>query len=172
MRCAARADATCVVQSCTLFLPDMAILPYHISVVPPPQRTVLLEGPIIRSLLALAVPIMAANILQSAYQIIDAFWVGRLGGAAVAAVSLSFPVMFLMFAVGAGLSMAGSTLIAQYVGARNERMVGHVAGQTILMVGLASLILGTIGYFTAPSLLRLMGVAPDVYPGALGFMRV
>lgn len=137
-----------------------------------PPKNKLLEGPILRSLLTLAIPIVTANVLQSAYQIIDAFWVGRLGGAAVAAVSLSFPVMFLMFAVGAGLSMAGSTLIAQYVGARNERMVGHVAGQTILMVMLASLVLGTIGYFVAPALLQLMGVAPDVYAGALGFMRV
>jgi putative MATE family efflux protein len=115
---------------------------------------------------------VAANVLQSAYQIIDAFWVGRLGGAAVAAVSLSFPVMFLMFAVGAGLSIAGSTLIAQYVGARNDKMVGHIAGQTLLMVILASLILGTAGFFAAPVLLRLMGVGPDVYAGALGFMRV
>ena len=137
-----------------------------------PPKNKLLEGPILRSLLTLAIPIVAANVLQSAYQIIDAFWVGRLGGTAIAAVSLSFPVMFLMFAVGAGLSMAGSTLIAQYVGARNERMVGHVAGQTILMVVLASLVLGAIGYFTAPALLRLIGVAPDVYSGALGFMRV
>jgi putative MATE family efflux protein len=132
----------------------------------------LLEGPILRSLLALAVPIVAANALQSAYQLIDAFWVGRLGGAAVAAVSVSFPAMFLMFAIGGGLSMAGSTLIAQYVGARNQRMVGHVAGQTLLMVALASLVLGAGGWFGAPALLRLMGVADDVYPGALGFMRV
>jgi len=139
--------------------------------VPPPNNK-LLEGPILRSLLALAVPIVAANVLQSAYQIIDAFWVGRLGGPAVAAVSVSFPVMFLMFAVGAGLSIAGSTLIAQYVGARNEAMVGHVAGQTLLMVILASLVLGVLGYLGAPALLHAMGVAPDVYPGALGFMRV
>ena len=132
----------------------------------------LLEGPILRSLLTLAVPIVAANILQSAYQIIDAFWVGRLGGAAVAAVSLSFPVMFLMFAIGAGLSIAGSTLIAQFVGAGNHKMVGHVAGQTLLMVIAASLVLGATGFFAAPALLRLMGVAPDVYDGALGFMRV
>src|SRR3954465_4865360 len=131
-----------------------------------------LEGPILRSVLALAVPIALANVLQSAYQLIDAFWVGRLGGAAVAAVSVSFPAMFLMFAIGGGLSMAGSTLIAQYVGARNDRMVGHVAGQTLLMVAIASLVLGSGGYLAAPALLRLMGVAPDVYPGALGFMRV
>jgi putative MATE family efflux protein len=138
----------------------------------PPPKNKLLEGPILRSLLTLAVPIVAANALQSAYQLIDAFWVGRLGGDAVAAVSVSFPAMFLTFAIGGGLSMAGSTLIAQYVGARNQRMVGHVAGQTLLMVALASIVLGGIGFFGAPTLLRLMGVAPDVYPGALSFMRV
>ena len=138
----------------------------------PPSNNVLLEGPILRSLLKLAVPIVLTNVLQSAYQIIDAFWVGRLGGAAVAAVSVSFPVMFLMIAVGAGLSIAGSTLIAQYVGARNEKMVNHVAGQTLLMVVLAAIVLGAVGYAITPSLLRLMGVGPDVYAGALGFMRV
>jgi putative MATE family efflux protein len=138
----------------------------------PPSRNKFLEGPILRSLLALAVPIVAANALQSAYQLIDAFWVGRLGGAAVAAVSVSFPAMFLTFAIGSGLSMAGSTLIAQYVGARNHRMVGHVAGQTLLMVAIVSVVLGVGGYLVAPALLRLMGVGPDVYPGALAFMRV
>src|SRR5262245_44442972 len=91
----------------------------------------LLEGPIVRSLITLAVPIVIANILQSAYQIIDACWVGRLGGAAVAAVSVSFPMMFLSIALGAGLAVAGSTLIAQYFGARNREMVDHVAAQTL-----------------------------------------
>jgi putative MATE family efflux protein len=137
-----------------------------------PPKNKLLEGPILRSLLSLAIPIVATNALQSAYQLIDAFWVGRLGGAAVAAVSVSFPPTFLMFAIGGGLSMAGSTLIAQYVGARNERMVGHVAGQTLLMVALVSLVLGVAGYLGAPALLRLMGVGADVYPGALAFMHV
>jgi putative MATE family efflux protein len=149
----------------------MSFLPAHIDSVAFPKDK-LLEGPILRSLVALAVPIVATNALQSAYQLIDAFWVGRLGGAAVAAVSVSFPALFLMFAIGGGLSIAGSILIAQYVGARNPRMVGHVAGQTLLMVALASIVLGAIGYLGAPALLRLMGVAPDVYPGALGFMRV
>ena len=49
-----------------------------------PLKNKLLEGPILRSLLTLAIPIVAANVLQSAYQIIDAFWVGRLGGTAIA----------------------------------------------------------------------------------------
>ena len=125
----------------------------------------LLEGPIVKSLLALAMPIALANILQAAYQLIDAFWVGRLGGSAVAAVSVSTPVMFLTIGLGAGLALAGSTLIAQYFGARNQEMVDHVAAQTLLMIVLVSVVLGGLGYLFAPQLLRLMGVAPGRLPG-------
>src|SRR4051812_13836760 len=132
----------------------------------------LLEGPIVKSLLALAIPIALANILQAAYQLIDAYWVGRLGGSAVAAVSVTTPVMFLTIGLGAGLALAGSTLIAQYFGARNQEMVDHVAAQTLLMIVFVSVVLSVFGYLFAPTLLRLMGVGPDVFPGAVGFMRV
>jgi putative MATE family efflux protein len=132
----------------------------------------LLEGPIVPSLLKLAIPIVLANVLASAYQLTDAFWVGRLGGNAVAAVSVSFPVIFVLIAVGMGFGIAGSTLVAQYMGAGNQPMVNHVAAQTLLMVALTSAVLGAVGYMIAPGLLHLMGVAPDVYDGALQFMRV
>lgn len=137
-----------------------------------PNAQKLLEGPIINSLLTLAIPIVLTNILQAGYQIIDAFWVGRLGGEAVAAVSVTFPVVFLSISLGAGLAIAGSTLIAQYVGAKNYEQVNHIAAQTILMIVLVSVLLGFLGYIAAPVLLRLMNVAPEVYEGALGFMRV
>jgi putative MATE family efflux protein len=132
----------------------------------------LLEGPILKSLLTLAIPIVLANVLQAGYQLIDAFWVGRLGGNAVAAVSLSTPVMFLTIGLGAGFALAGSTLIAQNFGARNQEMVDHIAAQTLLMIVLVSIVLGVIGYAVAPTLLRLMGAPPEVLPGAIGFMRV
>ena len=132
----------------------------------------LLEGSILRSLLTLAVPIALANVLQAAYQLIDAFWVGRLGGAAVAAVSVSTPIMFLSIGLGAGLALAGSTLVAQYFGAGNQDMVDHVAAQTLVMIVLVSVLLGAIGFVITPALLRLMGVAPEVLGGAVGFMRV
>jgi putative MATE family efflux protein len=137
----------------------------------PDKHNPLLEGPILSSLLKLTVPIILLQLLQAAYQLIDAFWVGRLGGNAVAAVSVTTPFVFLSIAIGAGLAIAGSVLIAQYVGARNQAMVNHVAGQTLLLVLLISVSLGAAGYFLAPELLRLMRVAPEVYDGALGFMR-
>jgi putative MATE family efflux protein len=136
------------------------------------RRTLFLEGPIARALLTLAGPIILGNVLQTGYQLTDAFWVGRLGAAAVAAVSVSFPVTFLVIALGAGLAMAGATLTAQYVGAGRQDLVNHVAAQTMLMVVITSVVLGALGYALSPSLLKLLGVAADVYAGALGFMRV
>ncbi|SPJ33493.1 Multidrug export protein MepA [Kushneria phyllosphaerae] len=132
----------------------------------------LLEGPVLGSLLKLSVPIVLANILQSGYQLIDAFWVGRLGGHAVAAVSVSFPVTFLLIALGSGFSMAGSTLVAQHMGAGNHHRVNQVAGQTILLVVVTSLFLSVIGILLAPGLLGLLGVEEAVYDAALVFLRI
>ncbi|HEY1838310.1 MAG: MATE family efflux transporter [Rhizomicrobium sp.] len=132
----------------------------------------LLEGPILRSLFLLAVPIMGANILQVAYSLVDAFWVGRLGAAAVAAVSISMPLMFVLIAAGMGFAIAGTTLIAQYTGARDHAMVDHVASQTLITIVAISVILGALGFILTPWLLHLMGLAPDVYRNALSFLRV
>jgi Na+-driven multidrug efflux pump len=139
---------------------------------PSDRQKLFLEGPIGRVLVRLAIPIILGNLLQTGYQLTDAFWVGRLGAAAVAAVSISFPVTFLVIALGAGLGIAGATLSAQYMGAGRQDLVNHVAAQTMLMVTVTSAVLGAAGYAVAPLLLDLLGVAPDVHAGALGFMRV
>ena len=142
---------------------------------PAPRRAFdprLLEGPIVTSLFLLAVPIMGTNLLQIAYQLIDAFWVGRLGAYAVASVSISMPVMFLMISAGIGFAVAGTTLIAQYVGAGNRTMVDHVAAQTLLTIATLSVVLGFIGFVGSPYLLGLMGTAPEVYANAVSFLRV
>jgi Na+-driven multidrug efflux pump len=132
----------------------------------------LLEGSIVRSLFLLALPIMGANILQVAYQIVDAFWVGRLGAAAVAAVSITLPVMFVLIAAGMGFAIAGTTLIAQYTGARDHQMVDHVGAQTLLTILVVSIVLGAVGYALTPEILHLLGVAPDVRANALAFIRI
>jgi MATE family, multidrug efflux pump len=139
---------------------------------PHDRQKLFLEGPIGTALFRLAVPIILGNVLQTGYQLTDAFWVGRLGATAVAAVSISFPLTFLVIALGSGLAIAGATLSAQYMGAGRQDMVNHVAAQTMLMVAITSVVLGTAGYILSPYLLELVGVAPDVYQGALGFMRV
>lgn len=138
----------------------------------PERQHLFLTGSIPRALLTLAVPIIFANLLQSGYQLTDTYWVGRLGDAAIAAVAVSSPVTFLVIAMGGGLAMAGATLTAQYMGAGRQERVNQVAAQSMLMVTCVSILLGALGFMLAPHLLSLLGVAPEVFAGALKFMRV
>ena len=89
-------------------------------------RKSLTEGPILKVLLALSLPIIGINLLQTGYQLVDAFWVGRLGANAVAAVSISFPINFLLISLSSGFAFAGAILVAQYAGAKNLKMVNQM----------------------------------------------
>jgi putative MATE family efflux protein len=130
------------------------------------------EGSIVRALVRLSVPVVLANLLQTAYQITDTFWVGQLSHEAVAAVSLSFPVNFLLVAIGGGLPIAGSVLIAQYKGRGDEPAMNHVTAQTLLMVLIVSLVLSAGGFVFAEPIMRLMDAEPDVLPDAVRFLQV
>src|SRR5205807_2082430 len=131
----------------------------------------LINAPIGVTLLRLSVPIILANVLQTAYAMTDTFWVGRLNKESVAAVSLSFPINFLMIAVAGGLPIAGTVLIAQYRGRGDNTAMNHVASQTMIMSFLVSLALSIPGYFLAEPVMRLMGATPEVLPIARDFMR-
>ncbi len=132
----------------------------------------LTEGSILKSLLILAIPIILANLLQTAYQLIDTFWVGRLGADAVAAVSISFPFIFLIVSFGGGLAIAGTILVAQYYGKKDKKAVDHIASQTLMMIVIVSIILAVIGYLLSPFLVSLMGVEESVYSDAVFYLRV
>ncbi len=135
-------------------------------------RNNLTEGSILKSLIILSVPIIFVSILQSAYQLIDTFWVGRLGTDAIAAVSISFPIIFLIVSLGGGLSVSGTILVAQYKGKKDKKAVDHIAGQTLLMVFIVSVILSVFGYFLSPFLVSLMGVESNVFSNAVSYMRI
>ena len=132
----------------------------------------LTEGSILKSLIALSIPIIFVNLLQTAYQLTDTFWVGRLGTEAVAAVSISFPIIFLIISLGGGLAMAGTILVAQYKGRENKKAVDHIASQTILAVVLISIVLATIGYALSPFLIHLMNVETAVFSSAVLYMKI
>ena len=136
------------------------------------QKNNLTEGSILKSLIVLAVPIIFANILQATYQLTDTFWVGRLGTDAVAAVSISFPIIFLIISLGTGLAMAGTILVAQYKGRNNQKAVNHITSQTLMMVVVISIILAAIGYILSPFLIGLMGAEPGVYSSAVPYMKI
>jgi len=130
------------------------------------------QGAILPAVLRLAVPVIISITLQSAYQLVNTFWVGRLGGEAVAAISVTAPLFFFLVVMGNGLSIAGSVFVAQYSGARDPRMVNHVAAQTMLMVAIVALVLSLLGLISAEGALRLIGVPPDVLQPAAAYLRI
>ncbi len=137
-----------------------------------PRANHLTEGPILRSLAALTVPIVFANILQTGYQLTDTFWVGRLGAGAVAAVSLSFPVVFLLISLGSGLGIAGTILVAQHKGRRDQERVNYVSAQTVVMMLAASVVVTVVGTLASAPAMRLMGAAPEVVRDAISYLRI
>jgi putative MATE family efflux protein len=130
------------------------------------------DSKIIKPLLALAGPIILANFFQAAYQLTDAFWVGRLGEKGVAAVAVTSPVIFFMMSLGIGFAIAGATLTAQYFGAKNEKMISHSAAQTLITVVTVSLLLSAIGFTFAPNILHFLGVDDSIFNSALAFLRI
>ncbi len=130
------------------------------------------ENSILKSLLKLAIPIVLANILHSAYQITDTFWVGRLGSGAVAAVSLSFPIIFFIISLGGGMAVAGGILVAQYKGKKDYSKINFMAGQTFLMMTFASILLSVLGYLVSPIIIKLMGADLFVVESAISYMRI
>lgn len=130
------------------------------------------EGRIFSSLFSLAVPIILANTLQTAYQLIDTFWLGRLGANAVAAVSISFPLLFLVLSVGSGLTLAGTVMVSQYKGAENQKMVDFSSSQVIALVLVVSTILAAISYTAAGPLLYLIGAGPEILQDSTDYFKV
>lgn len=131
------------------------------------------EHPSLRkSLLSLAGPIILANFFQAAYQLTDAFWVGRLGEKAVAAVAVSAPIIFFMISLGIGFAIAGAILTAQYFGAKDEKMVSHSSAQTLLMVFVVSLITSFLGFFLSGIILNFLSVSSDIYGSAKSYLQI
>lgn len=130
------------------------------------------EGPILKALLTLSIPIMLANMFQSLYSLTDTFWVGRLGTNAVAAVSISFPIIFLLISMGAGLATAGAILVSQYKGSGDTKKVNHVCAQTLIMMVTVSIITSLIGYFLSPFAMRIMGAENAIMADAVGYLQI
>src|SRR6056297_987121 len=91
----------------------------------------IIEGPILKSLMRLAWPIIISQLMQTLYNLVDTLWVGRVGANAVAAISISFPILFLMIAIAAGLTIAGTAIIAQFKGAGRSEEINKVMGQLV-----------------------------------------
>ena len=132
----------------------------------------LTEGPIGPPLVLLAMPIVITNLLQTAYNLADTFWLGRYSTDALAAISFAFPLIFLLIALGLGIAVAGAIMIAQATGAEDTELAAYTASQTLSYALLASVGFGAIGYVAVGPLIELFGAEPQVVTLATAYMQI
>ena len=125
-----------------------------------------------RSLVVLAVPIMLNNLLQMLYNLVDAWFLGRIGAEAVAAPTISFTLIFFLIVFGIAFSMAGTTLIAQSKGRGDMERANFYAGQTATLLVAMSVAISAIGLVFTPSLLRIMQVPAESYEYTRQYMTI
>lgn len=137
-----------------------------------PEPGTLTEGGILRPLVALSVPIVVTNLLHSAYTLADTFWLGRYSTDALASVTLAFPLVFLLISLGFGVSVAGSVLVAQYIGGDQPRMAEFAAAQTVGFAVVVSVALGLTGVLAVEQLLSVFTATAAVRTGAIAYLEV
>jgi putative MATE family efflux protein len=129
-------------------------------------------GSLNRAILLLAIPMVLEMVLESLFAVVDVFWVGRLGADAVATVGLTESLLSLVFAVGLGLSLSTTAMVARRIGEKDPEGAA-VAGVQAIVLGLGvSLAIGLPCVFLAPRLLQWMGAAPQVVTVGSGYARI
>jgi len=121
------------------------------------KRDLIVNGDIKKALIKLALPIMLSNLIQTVYNLTDTYFVSRMGDIEVASIGFVWNIIFLIISFGMGFSLAGRSLIAQYLGANNIEQAKKAAGQMLSFSLLAGMLFGLIGYLLAPWIVKSMG---------------
>ena len=129
-------------------------------------------GSLNRAILLLAIPMVLEMVLESLFAVVDVFFVSRLGANAIATVGLTESVLTLVFAVGMGLGMSTTAMVARRIGEKDADGAAVAAIQAIFLGILASLLLGLPCFLFAPKLLALMGASPAIIHSGVNYTRI
>ena len=129
-------------------------------------------GSMNRSIFLLAIPMVLEMVLESLFAVVDVFWVGRLGASAVATVGLTESMLALVMAIGMGIAMSTTAMVARRIGEKDPEDAAIAAVQAIGLGLLISLGVGIPAGIFAPQLLGLMGASPAIVAGGSGYARI
>ena len=140
---------------------------------PQVRRHLLTEGPIAKTLLLFALPILGSTVLQSLNASVNAMWIGHyLGESALTATSNATLILFLLLSAVFGVSMACTILVGQSLGARNLQEAKRVVGTSAGFFLVISITIAVLSYLFTPALLCAMGTPADALPYAVPYLRI
>lgn len=131
----------------------------------------LTAGPVSSHIRQLAVPVSVGFFFNTMYNVVDTWFAGLLGTQAIAALSLSLPVFFLVIACGTGISSGTTALIANSLGAGKREDAERYASQGIAFGLTASALLAVVGIAAAPFLFRTLGAEESYLETCMLYIR-
>jgi putative MATE family efflux protein len=136
------------------------------------KRDFILQGNLYKVIITLAMPIMMNNFIQTLFNLADAYYVGQLGYVEFAATAFVWPVNFLFVSLGIGISIAGTSILSQYIGASKYDEANKVSSQLIVLSFIVSIIFAVVGYFASPLIVRFMGASGDLARYGAIYLRI
>lgn len=131
------------------------------------------ERPLWQRFLVFLVPLMASNVLQSLSGTINNVYIGQMIGVdALAAVSVFFPIMFLLIGFIVGMASGAAILIGQAWGAKNLPKIKEVTGTTLTVTFFGGVVIAVLGQFFTRNMMELLGAPANIIDTATAYGQV
>ncbi|MCR4892398.1 MAG: MATE family efflux transporter [Lachnospiraceae bacterium] len=133
------------------------------------------DGHIVRNIFKTALPMLAAQILNLLYNIVDRIYIGRIpevGTAALGAVGLCFPIIILIAAFTVLYGSGGSPIFAISLGKGNRDRAALIMNTAFRLLVATAIVLTAAGYLFARPLLTLFGASEDALIYSLPYLRI
>ena len=132
----------------------------------------LTTGPVVRTLVSMALPMMVGIVGMVAFHLVDTFFVGRLGTMQLAAMSFTFPVVLVVSSIARGLGVGVSSVLARAIGAGDHHRIQRLTTDGLVLSLLVVSTFVFAGLFTIEPLFRLLGAGDDIMPLIKTYMSI
>mgnify|MGYP005835543473 CR=1 FL=1 len=136
------------------------------------HKASLTEGPIGRTLFRLSVPMFLGIFSAIAFNIVDTFFVGKLGTQQLAAMSFTFPVVSLIGSLSLGLGAGASAIISRAIGRGDHQEVQRLTSDSLVLSLLIVVFFVIIGLLTMDGVFYLLGAGPNILDMVKDYMRI
>lgn len=132
----------------------------------------LTSGSLSKNIWILAIPMILEMSMQGTFNLIDMFWVGKLGPEAIAGISMASILLMIIFSLAMGISVAASAMVARRIGEKDVDKAGEIVFQAIVISLFLSGIFGIAGWYFTPKMLMLLGAKGKVLQLGVDYLRI
>ena len=132
----------------------------------------ILNGNLVKIMMIITFPVIITNFIESIYGIIDSLFVAHIGSLEVAAVTFVSPIEDTMVAIGIGLAIGGSSLIARSIGEKNEQQVKHLIMQIMILAIILGMGIGLLGNLFSEVILKKVAITESLLPVAKPYFQL